>query len=113
MGYEIDRIEKITIYNKETGEEIGSFDKIGEAREDITKVEDNVKPIFRKDNQEMHLSIDLPPKPNTMFIISNGWGYGGKTVFYIYRPKKFNWLQRIMWKVCFGITIKFGEDLSI
>ena len=54
-----------------------------------------------------------PPKPNTMFIISNGDGYGSKTIIYIYRPKKFNWFQRLMWKWCFGVTIKLGEDLQI
>ena len=57
--------------------------------------------------------INPPPKPNTMVILSEGWGSGGKTVIYIYRPKKFNWLQRKLWKWAFGITIKHGEDLSI
>lgn len=53
------------------------------------------------------------PKPNTLFIISEGKDGGNKTVIYIYRPKKFNWLQRKLWKWAFGITIKHGEDLSI
>ena len=57
--------------------------------------------------------IHQSPKPNTMFTISNGDGYGSKTIFYIYRPKRFNWFQRLMWKWCFGITIKLGEDLQI
>ena len=94
MGYEIDKVEDITMYNKETGEKIGSF--------------------MSKGDQLPSLSFyTAPPKANTMFIISNGWGDGGKTIFYIYRPKKFNWFQRLMWKVCFGVTIKLGEDLSI
>lgn len=111
MGYEIDKVEKITIHDKETGEEIASFDGIGEVMEDITKVESDVKTLLTK--MPHNSSIFQTPKPNTMFIISNGWGDGGKTVFYIYRKKKFNWFQRLMWKVCFGITIKLGEDLSI
>ena len=83
MNYEIDKIKSVAMYDKTIGEELAQF------------------------------TISQPPKPNTMFIISNGYDYGGKTVFYIYRPKRFNWFQRLMWKVCFGITIKLGEDLSI
>lgn len=111
MNYKIDKVEKITIHNKETGEKIASFDGIGEVMEDITKVESDVKTLLTK--MPHNSTIFQTPKPNTMFIISNGWGHGGKTIFYIYRPKKFNWFQRLMWKVCFGITIKLGEDLSV
>lgn len=59
------------------------------------------------------IQISSPSKPNTLFIISEGKDSGNKTALYIYRPKKFNWLQRKLWKWAFGITIKHGEDLYI
>ena len=60
-----------------------------------------------------YFTFVTPPKPNTMFIISNGTRDIGKTTLYVYRPKKFNRFQRLMWKWAFGIEIKHGEDLYI
>ena len=58
-------------------------------------------------NEESYTRIGSPPSPNVMFVISEG---PNRTVISIYRPKKFNWFQRWMFKFCFGIKIIQGRE---
>ena len=58
------------------------------------------------------ISFFTPPRPNIMMIISPGDPSGNsKTVICFYRPKYYNWFQRLMYKMCFGITIKQGDEV--
>ena len=117
MGYEIDKVKKIRIVNKETGEEIYSKE-IGDwdismpyTVEDQTAEEPQI--TFPKDS-ELHFSTTWvsPPKPNIKFIISPGQKNGqNATNICFYRPKEYNWFQRFMYKICFGITIKQGNEV--
>ena len=100
MGYEIDTIESMTLYNKETGEEIGRF------QPPIQATEENSKLAYSS------TVFEQPPKSNIMFIISPGREAGKyATKFVFYRPKEYNWFQRFMYKICFGITIKQGNEV--
>lgn len=114
MGYEIDKIESMTLYHKETGEKICSLNGIKEtALEEPTPEEANERLVttIPKDTQ-FTADIRIPPRPNIMMIISPGDPYGNvKTVICFYRPKYYNWLQRFMYKICFGITIKQGDEV--
>jgi hypothetical protein len=118
MGYELGEVKKIRIVNKETGEEIYSKE-IGDWNTSMPyTVEDQTveqpKITFPK-NSELHFSTTLvtPPKPNVMFIISPGWDDGEHaTKFAFYRPKYYNWFQRFMYKLCFGIKIIQGDEVK-
>ena len=80
MGYKIDKIKKIEMYNRITGEKIGE--------------------------------IVPPPSPNIKMIISPGDGHGKAiTALCFYRHKCYNWFQRLMYRVCFGIIIKQGDEV--
>ena len=113
MGYEIDKIEKIEIYDRTTGE------KVGEMKPPITcyteeteaLASNNVKIKIPKDAQFTATGFITPPRPNIMMIISPGDCGNRKTVIYFYRPKYYNWFQRLMYKMCFGITIKQGDEV--
>lgn len=117
MGYEIDKVKKIRITNKETGEEVYSAE-IGDWDTSMPyTVEDQTveqpKTTFPK-NSELHftMTLETPPKPNIMFIISPGRKDGRyATKFAFYRPKYYNWLQRFMYKLCFGIKIIQGDEV--
>jgi hypothetical protein len=118
MGYEIDKVKKIRIVNKETGEEIysqelGDWDtSIPYTVEEITPDEANARLHFPKETTFSTTWV-LPPKPNVMFIISPGRKDGRyATKFAFYRPKYYNWFQRLMYKMCFGITIKQGDEVK-
>lgn len=63
--------------------------------------------LAENSNEQAYGLIGLPPSPNVMFVISEG---PNKTVVSIYRPKKFNWFQRWMFKFCFGIKIIQGRE---
>lgn len=55
-------------------------------------------------NSEFTISSSLPEYK------SQG-KFGGNTI--IYFTKSFNWFQRFMWKVCFGLEIKnLKEDIE-
>ena len=117
MGYEIDKVKKIRITNKETGEEVYSAE-LGDWDTSMPyTVEDQTaeqpKTTFPK-NSELHftMTLETPPKPNIMFIISPGrkdGKYATKVAFY--RPKYYNWFQRFMYKLCFGIKIIQGDEV--
>lgn len=116
MGYEIDSVEKIEIYDKDTGEKIGEFDPplTCYTEETISAEEMNEKLAIKghKDAQFSATGILTPPRPNIMMIISPGDHYGNsKTVVCFYRKKYYNWFQRFMYKLCFGITIKQGDEV--
>ena len=96
MGYEIDEIQEVIIYDKDTGEEIGRFNP-GQ----IQVTEENDKVAYTS------TAIVQPPEPNTMFVISEG---PNRTLMYIYRPKKFNRFQVWMYKFSFGIKIIQGRN---
>lgn len=115
MGYEIDEVKKIRIVNKETGEEIYSKE-IGDWDTSMPyTVEDQTAEqpkITSPKNSELQFSMTLvaPPKPNVMFIVSPGNSDGKyATKFTFYRPKYYNWFQRFMYKLCFGIKIIQGD----
>ena len=95
MGYEINEIQEVVMYDKDTGEEVGRFQPpISAAEEVLTTV------------------FEQPPKPNIKFIISPGQKNGkNATNICFYRPKYYNWFQRFMYKLCFGITIKQGDEV--
>lgn len=95
MGYEVDEIQEIIMYNKDTGEEIGRFQPPISATEESNKVAVN------------SFTLAMPPKPNTMFVISEG---PNRTLLSIYRPKKFNRFQVWMYKISFGIKIIQGRE---
>ena len=101
MGYEIDEIQEVIIYDKESGKEIGRL-KPGQ----IQATEENSKLAYSSN------VFERPPKPNVKFIISPGQKDGKNTThFCFYRPKYYNWFQRFMYKICFGITIKQGNEV--
>jgi hypothetical protein len=112
MGYELDKVKKIRIVNKETGEEVYS-QEIGDwdtsmpyTVEDQTAEESKI--AFPK-NSEFNFSTTwiAPPKPNVMFIISEA---PNRTLLHFYRPKKFNRFQVWMYKFSFGIKIIQGRN---
>ena len=115
MGYEMDKIEKIEIYNKENGEKIGEINPpitcYTEETEALASNDIKIK-IPKEATQFTATSILTPPRPNIKMIISPGDQCGNtKTEFYFYRPKYYNWFQRLMYKMCFGITIKQGDEV--
>ena len=116
MGYEIDKVEKIEIYDRTTGEKIGEFDPplTAYTEEDPAADEINARLTIPKETAMFSATgIVTPPRPNIMMIISPGDHYGNsKTTICFYRPKYYNWFQRLMYKMCFGITIKQGDEVS-
>lgn len=116
MGYEIDSVEKVEVYNKDTGEKIGEFEPFICYTEEDPAV-DNPKVTTIKNDAYAEFTcttaaLEQPPVPNIMFIISPGrkdGKYATKICFY--RPKEYNWFQRFMYKICFGITIKQGNEV--
>lgn len=106
MGYELDKVKKIRIVNKETGEEIYS-QELGDWDPSMPyTVEESDKVAYTS------TTIAQPPKPNIKFIISPGQKDGkNATIICFYRPKEYNWFQRFMYKICFGITIKQGNEV--
>lgn len=94
MGYEINDIQEVIMYDKNTGEEIGRF------QPPISAVEED-KVAYTS------TTIAQPPEPNTMFVISEG---PNRTIITIYRPKKFNRFQVWMYKFSFGIKIIQGRE---
>lgn len=96
MGYELDEIREVIMYDKDTGKEIGRFNP-GQ----IQATEENDKVAYTS------TTIAQPPKPNTLFILSEG---PNRTLIYIYRPKKFNRFQVWMYKFSFGIKIIQGKE---
>ena len=124
MGYEIDKVKSIRIVNKETGEEIYSKE-LGDwdlsmpytIEEPTVSAEEMNKRLTIKGSQNTQFTatgtITSPPRPNIKMIISPGDQYrNGYTVLCFYRPKYYNWFQRFMYKICFGITIKQGDEVS-
>ena len=118
MGYEIDKVKKIRIINKETGEEIyskelGDWDtSMPYTIEEITPDEANARLCIPKETT-FSATIAIPPRPNIKMIISPGDPSGNcKTVICFYRPKYYNSFQRLMYKMCFGITIKQGDEVK-
>ena len=95
MGYELDKIQEVIMYDKDTGEEIGRFQPTISATEESDKI------------AYTSTTIAQPPEPNTMFIISEGLN---RTLISIYRPKKFNRFQVWMYKFSFGIKIIQGRN---
>jgi hypothetical protein len=101
MGYELDEIQEVIIYDKDSGKEIGRL-KPGQ----IQATEENSKLAYSSS------VFEQPPKPNIKFIISPGQKNGQNAVnVCFYRPKQYNWFQRFMYKICFGITIKQGNEV--
>ena len=94
MGYEVDKIQEVIMYDENTGEEIGRFKPPISATEESNK------------NAYASASITQPPKPNTVFIISEG---PNCVTINIYRPKEFNRFQVWMYKFLFGIKIIQGR----
>lgn len=114
MGYEIDNIEKIEIYDRTTGEKVGEIEPpIVAHTEEVPLADTNVRLKIPKEAVQFTATGTLtPPRPNIMMIISPGDHYGNsKTVICFYRPKYYNWFQRFMYKICFGITIKQGNEV--
>lgn len=114
MGYEVDSVEKIELYDKETGEKIGEIEPpITCYTEEGPPVDDNVRLRIPKEAVQFSATgFTTPPRPNIMMIISPGDHYGNsKTVICFYRKKHYNWFQRLMYKMCFGITIKQGDEV--
>lgn len=95
MGTELDAIQEVIMYDKNTGKEIGRFQPPISAAEESDKIAYTSTTIAR------------PPEPNTMFIISKG---PNRTLITIYRPKKFNRFQVWMYKFSFGIKIIQGRE---
>ena len=113
MGYELDKVSKIEIYDKGTGEKIGEMEPPLDCYvdEDLS-IKGQVAIKALKEAQFTATGIITPPRPNIKMIISLGDHYGnGQTVLCFYRPKYYNWFQRIMYKMCFGITIKQGDEV--
>ena len=114
MGYEIDSVEKIEIRDKDTGEKIGEIQPpiTCHTEEDPAADEISARLTIPKENAQFTATIDIPPRPNIMMIISPGDHYGRcKTVICFYRKKHYNWFQRLMYKICFGITIRQGDEV--
>ena len=95
MGYEVDEIQEVIMYDKDSGEEIGRFQPPISATEESDKIAYTSTAIAR------------PPEPNTMFVIMEG---PNRTFLSVYRPKKFNRFQVWMYKFSFGIKIIQGRD---
>lgn len=96
MGYELDEIQEVIIYDKDSGKEIGRL-KPGQ----IQAAERSDKIAYTS------ATIAQPPEPNTLFVISEG---PKRTLMTIYRPKKFNRFQVWMYKFSFGIKIIQGRN---
>ena len=118
MGYEVDKVKKIRIVNKETGEEIysqelGDWDlSMPYTVEEVTPDEAEARLRIPKE-ATFSTTIAMPPRPNIKMIISPGDPSGNsKTMLCFYRPKYYNWFQRLMYKMCFGITIKQGDEVK-
>lgn len=118
MGCEIDKVKSIRIVNRETGEEIysqelGDWDtSIPYTLEEITPDEAEARLRIPKETI-FSTTIAIPPRPNIKMIISPGDPSGNsKTQLCFYRPKYYNWFQRFMYKMCFGIIIKQGDEVS-
>ena len=118
MGTEMDKIEKVKIYDRKTGEKIGEFDPpLAAYTEENSKISED-KIVANKSNNVCFTAtatgtITSPPRPNIKMIISPGDQYrNGYTVLCFYRPKYYNWFQRLMYKMCFGITIKQGDEVK-
>ena len=114
MGYELDKVEKIEIFDKNTGKKVGEVDPpiTCYTEEDPAADEINARLTIPKEVQFTATGIITPPRPNIMMIISPGDHYGNsKTALCFYRPKYYNWFQRLMYKMCFGITIKQGNEV--
>ena len=111
MGYEIDNIEKIEIYDRTTGEKVGEIEPpIVAHTEEVPLADTNVRLRIPKEAVQFTATGTLtPPRPNIMMIISPGDCDNRKTAMYFYRPKYYNWFQRLMYKMCFGIIIKQGD----
>jgi hypothetical protein len=101
MGYEIDKIESIKLYDRETGEEVGELHNLEAASEELSADKTNSFSVG---------GTIMPPRPNIRMVISRGdCCRNGYTCLCFYRPKYFNWFQRFMYKICFGITIEQGD----
>ena len=120
MGYEIDKVKKIRIVNRETGEEIYSKE-VGDwdtsmpytVEEPAVSAEETNKRLTIPKEATFSTTIAMPPRPNIKMIISPGDPCGNsKTMLCFYRPKYYNWFQRLMYKICFGITIKQGDEVK-
>ena len=118
MGYEVDKVKKIRIVHKETGEEIysqelGDWDlSMPYTVEEVTPDEAEARLRIPKE-ATFSTTIAMPPRPNIKMIISPGDPSGNsKTMLCFYRPKYYNWFQRLMYKMCFGITIKQGDEVK-
>jgi hypothetical protein len=95
MGYKIEEIKEVIMYDKDTGEELGHF-----------------PPPLSVAEEALIMVLQSPPKPNIKFIVSPGQKDGkNATTICFYRPKEYNWFQRFMYKICFGITIKQGNEV--
>ena len=113
MGYEIDNIEKVILRDLTTGEKIGELDTPISAytEENKTISKDKIMATFPKD-ASFSATIKPPPRPNISMIISPGDQYGNcRTELRFYRAKYYNWFQRLMYKMYFGITIKQGDEV--
>jgi hypothetical protein len=121
MGYKVDKVKSIRVINKETGEEIYSKE-LGDwdtsmpytIEEPTVSAEEMNERLVIKDSKSTQFTatMNIPPRPNIMFIISPGrkdGEYATKICFY--RPKEYNWFQRFMYKICFGIAIKQGNEV--
>ena len=114
MGYEIDNIEKVILRDLKTGEKIGELDTpiVAYTEENKTISKGKILATSPKD-AACSMTIMRPPRPNTSMIISPGDQYGNcRTELRFYRAKHYNWFQRLMYKICFGITIKQGDEIS-
>ena len=121
MGYKIDKVKSIRVINKETGEviyskELGDWDTsmpytIEEATVSAEEMNEKLA-IKGQPCSEFTMTWEPEPRPNIMFIISPGREDGKyATKIGFYRPKYYNWFQRLMYKICFGITIKQGDEV--
>lgn len=115
MGYEIDSVEKIEIRDKETGEKIGEVEPpLSCYTEETISTEAMNEKLAIKGQlcSEFTMAWEPEPRPNILFIISPGREDGKyATKIGFYRPKEYNWFQRFMYKICFGITVKQGNEV--
>ena len=112
MGYEFDKVESIKLYDRETGEEVGELHNLEAVTEEIDIEPDGVKYYIGKGKEAQFTATGtiIPPRPNIRMVISPGDSYrNGYTTLCFYRPKYYNWFQRFMYKICFGITIEQGD----
>lgn len=114
MGYEIDKIEKMELYNRTTGEKIGEFEPpITSCAEEILLPDEAKVKLHIPKEVTFAATIATPSCPNIKMIISPGDQCGdAKAELYFYRHKYYNWFQRLMYKICFGITIKQGDEVE-